>query len=86
MSRVRAALPLPGPPVATDKGNQGGLAALARGGIFPNDAAIVCLVGELLIEQSEEWHVTGYYRRQESGEVMTPESKLMIRGGQAIKH
>ena len=27
--------------------------------MFPNDATMVRLVGALLIEQTEEWHVTG---------------------------
>ena len=53
-------------------------------GIFPNDAAIVQLVGALLIEQTEEWHITRRYMSQESlTKIMTPETKLMIKGGQA---
>ena len=48
-------------------------------GIFPNDAAIVRLVGALLIEQTEEWHITPRYMSQESlAKIVTPETKLMI--------
>ena len=35
-------------------------------GIFPNDAAIVRLVGALLIEQTEEWHITRRNMSQDS--------------------
>jgi hypothetical protein len=53
-------------------------------GIFPNDAAIVRLVGALLIEQTEEWPITRRYIRRESlATIMTPETKLMANGGQA---
>ena len=53
-------------------------------GIFPNDSAIVPLVGALLIEQTEEWHITRRYMSQESlAKIVTPETKLMIEGGQA---
>ena len=27
-------------------------------GIFPNDAAIICLVGTILMEQNDEWSVS----------------------------
>ena len=53
-------------------------------GIFPNDAAIVRLVGALLIEQTEEWHITRRYMSQDSlAKIMASDSKLMIEDGQA---
>lgn len=43
-------------------------------GIFPNDAAIVRLAGALVVEQTEEWHLTRRYMSQESLEkVLNPE-------------
>ena len=52
-------------------------------GIVPNDDAIVRLVGALLIEQTE-WHITRRYMSQERlAKIMTPETKLMLNGGQA---
>ena len=35
-------------------------------GIFPNDAVIVHLVGALLLEQNDEWTVTGCYMSLET--------------------
>ena len=53
-------------------------------GIFPNDAAIARFVAALLIEQTEEWHITRCYMSQESpANMATPETKLMVHGGQA---
>ena len=34
--------------------------------MFPNDAAIMGLVGALLIEQNEGWHLTRRYMSQEN--------------------
>lgn len=43
-------------------------------GIFPNDDAIMRLVGALVIEQTEEWHLTRRYMSQESlAKVLNPE-------------
>ena len=43
-------------------------------GIFPNDGAIMRLVGALVIEQTEEWHLTRRYLSQESlAKVLNPE-------------
>ena len=43
-------------------------------GIFPNDGAIMRLVGALVIEQTEEWHLTRRYVSQESlAKVLNPE-------------
>ncbi len=43
-------------------------------GIFPNDEAIMRLVGALVIEQTEEWHLIRRYMSQESlAKVLDPE-------------
>ena len=42
-------------------------------GIFPNDAAIIRLVGALVVEQTEEWHLSRRYMSQESlAKVLAP--------------
>jgi putative transposase len=49
-------------------------------GIFPNDAAIMRLVGALVVEQNEEWHLTRRYMSNESlAKVIKPdpENKLL---------
>jgi putative transposase len=49
-------------------------------GIFPNDAAIMRLVGALIVEQNEEWHLTRRYMSNESlAKVIKPdpENKLL---------
>jgi len=49
-------------------------------GIFPNDAAIMRLVGALIVEQNEEWHLTRRYVSNESlAKVIQPdpENKLL---------
>jgi len=44
-------------------------------GIFPNDAAIMRLVGTLVVEQTEEWHITRRYMSYESlAKVVKPEA------------
>ena len=44
-------------------------------GIFPNDAAIMRLVGTLVVEQTEEWHITRRYMSYESlAKVVRPEA------------
>ena len=49
-------------------------------GIFPNDGAILRLVGALIIERNEEWHLTRRYMSNESlARVIAPapENKLL---------
>ena len=49
-------------------------------GIFPNDRAILRLVGALVVEQNEEWHLTRRYMSHESlARVINPdlETKLL---------
>jgi putative transposase len=51
-----------------------------RPGSFPNDAAIMRLVGALIVEQNEEWHLTRRYMSNESlAKVIKPdpENKLL---------
>jgi putative transposase len=48
-------------------------------GIFPNDAAIMRLVGALVVEQTEEWHLTRRYMSQESlAKVVNPEGEKLL--------
>jgi len=54
-------------------------------GIFPNDAAIMRLVGALIVEQNEEWHLTRRYMSNESlAKVIKPdpENKLLEARGE----
>lgn len=54
-------------------------------GIFPNDGAIVRLVGSLVIEQNEEWHLTRRYMSYESlAKVLKPESAERLLEKQAV--
>ena len=44
-------------------------------GIFPNDASIMRLVGTLVVEQTEEWHITRRYMSYDSvAKVVKPEA------------
>ena len=52
-------------------------------GIFPNDRAILRLVGALMVEQNEEWRLTRRYMSHESlARVINPdlETKLLEPG------
>ena len=54
-------------------------------GIFPNDDAIIRLVGTLVIEQTEEWHLTRRYMSYESlARVVKPESAERLLEKQAV--
>lgn len=54
-------------------------------GIFPNDAAITRLVGTLVIEQTEEWHLTRRYMSYESlARVVRSESAERLLEKQAV--
>jgi len=54
-------------------------------GIFPNDDAIIRLVGTLVIEQTEEWHLTRRYMSYESlAKVVKPESAERLLEKQAV--
>jgi putative transposase len=54
-------------------------------GIFPNDAAIMRLVGTLVIEQTEEWHLTRRCMSYESlARVVRPESAERLLEKQAV--
>ena len=54
-------------------------------GIFPNDGTIVRLVGSLVIEQNEEWHLTRRYMSHESlAKVVKPDSAERLLAKQAV--
>jgi len=55
-------------------------------GLFPNDASIMRLVGALLVEQTEEWHLTRRYMSNESlARVVQPVDRepRKLKGGRA---
>ena len=48
-------------------------------GIFPNDNSVIRLVGALVVEQTEEWHLTRRYMSQESlASVLNPEPEKKL--------
>ncbi len=47
-------------------------------GIFPNDAAIVRLVGALMLEQNDEWAVTRRYMTLETIESVCDDKAIDV--------
>ncbi len=54
-------------------------------GILPNDEAIIRLVGALVVEQTEEWHLTRRYVNKESlAKVMKPDQNERLLENQEV--